>query len=120
MSKSALKALRDYQGNLAVQTQILNVPNQVGEVQDGDLVIAVFPSSWVFIGFATKLPSINGNESSRIRLDCVFNIHRWGTKEGLGEIAVGGPTSETVLYPAGPVHGAPIFLMKADVEKWLK
>ena len=30
-------------------------------------------------------------------------IRRWGTTQGIGEIALGGPTGETVLDPCGTV-----------------
>jgi hypothetical protein len=79
---------------------------------DGDLIIAVMDRGWVFVGFATILPE------GEVRLDCAHNIHRWGTTKGLGEIAVGGPTKETILYEAGIVYGKPILVMKADINKW--
>ena len=32
-----------------------------------------------------------------------FNIRKWGTTAGLGEIALNGPTKDTVLDPCGTV-----------------
>jgi hypothetical protein len=85
----------------------------LSDINDNDLIIAVMDRSWVFIGFVTKL------HDGRIRLDCCHNIHRWGTTEGLGELAVKGPLSDTVLNKSGPIYGVPIFMMKVEDEKWL-
>ena len=80
--------------------------------QDGDLIIAVMDRGWVFVGFVTKI------SEEEIRLDCAHNVHKWGTTKGLGEIALAGPTTETVLYKAGVVYGKPILLMAADIDNW--
>ena len=50
-------------------------------------------------------------------------IRRWGTTRGLGEIAMGGPTSETKLDPIGTVRSpirALIGLVNCKAEKWPK
>jgi hypothetical protein len=80
--------------------------------KDGDFVIAVMDRGWVFVGFITNLPN------ERIRLDCCYNIHHWGTDKGLGQLAVYGPREETKLYEAGVIYGKPIFIMSADIDKW--
>lgn len=82
------------------------------DVKNGELAIVVLDRGWVFVGFVTHL------EDERIRIDCCYNVHKWGAERGLGQIAVEGPTSETILYPAGPVYGKPIFLMGVNEEKW--
>lgn len=79
---------------------------------NGDLMIAIMPSGWVFVGFITRL------EDKEIRLDCCHNIHKWGTTKGLGQLAVEGPQPETILNPVGTMFGTPLFLMKADLDKW--
>lgn len=43
------------------------------------------------------------------------NIRRWGTTKGLGELAAGGPTSKTVLDPAGTVR-APLHSVVGMLE----
>ena len=93
--------------------EILNVESSKECVKDGDLCIAVMDRGWVFVGFMNRM------DNGRILLKSAYNVHRWGTKEGLGEIAVNGPTEDTVLYDCGDIYGAPIFLMSADIEKWL-
>ena len=53
-----------------------------------------------------------GNEVSRadgrIILDDASCIRRWGTERGLGQIALSGPTKDTMLDPCGtldaPAH----------------
>lgn len=83
------------------------------QIANGDLVIAVMDRGWVFVGIITELAN------DKIRLDCCFNIHKWGTTQGLGELAEKGPLKETVLYSSGPITGTPIFLMGVNDEVWL-
>lgn len=48
-------------------------------------------------------------------------IRRWGTTRGLGEIAAGGPTPETVLDPCGTVRVHPlaiIMTIDCEAQKW--
>lgn len=49
------------------------------------------------------------------------NVRRWGTKEGLGELAIKGPLPETQLDDTGTVR-APmkslIALIACDQSKW--
>jgi len=56
----------------------------------GDYKIVILQRGWVMVG-----------KFERIGSDCKLHdaavIRNWGTKKGLGEIASGGPTKETVL-----------------------
>ena len=61
--------------------------------------IVVVTASWVFLGDVTDLP-----EQGIIRIENAFNIRQWGTTKGLGEIALKGPTSSTVLDAYGVVE----------------
>ena len=51
------------------------------------------------------------------------NIRRWGTRNGLGELALNGPLSETILDPVGniqiPAH-AIISVIETDAKLWEK
>ena len=58
--------------------------------------IIVTKNVFVFLGQVTQTPK------ETIVTDC-FNIRRWGTTKGLGEIALSGPTSSTVLDDYGTV-----------------
>lgn len=53
--------------------------------------IYVIEAGWVLTGFDA---SITSNE---VRIENSACIRRWGTAEGLGQLALKGPTGETVL-----------------------
>ena len=60
--------------------------------------IVVLKERWVFIGLwhdATDQEPAYLTEAACIR--------RWGTTAGLGQIALSGPTKETILDPCGIV-----------------
>ena len=58
--------------------------------------IVVFPYGFVFVGDLTRT-------DKQIRLDNAACIRVWGTSNGLGELAMGGPTAATTLDPCGIV-----------------
>lgn len=58
--------------------------------------IVILQRGWVMIGRWSR----DGDDCS---LDNAHVIRQWGTKKGIGEL-VGGPTSSTVLDPAGHVE----------------
>ena len=60
------------------------------------IVIAI--QGFVFIGEAERMEHEDG-----IRLTGAAVIRKWGTTAGLGQIALQGPTSETVFDPCGIV-----------------
>ena len=50
-------------------------------------------------------------------------IRRWGTTKGLGEIAMGGPTKETILDKLGIAHvqlSKVLFIIDCEQSKWKK
>ena len=57
------------------------------------------------------------------RVDEARNIRTWGTKRGLGELALKGPTTETVLDDVGaleaPIH-ALIHVIDTEEKLWTK
>ena len=61
-----------------------------------DIQIVVVEGGWVLIGIA-KLDV----QKQAIELTNAHVIRRWGTTKGLGEIALGGPTKQTVLDKLG-------------------
>ena len=77
--------------------------------------IVVAQSGWVFVGEYSEEPG-------KIVLANAHNIRRWGTTKGLGEIALKGPTPETVLDPYGVVHLhiSAVLLSISCSEVWLK
>lgn len=60
--------------------------------------IVVASQGFVFIG------DITNDGDDYLRLDNASCIRRWGTTNGLGQIALQGPTSETILDPCGVVE----------------
>lgn len=77
--------------------------------------IVVVQSGWVFVG---ELSYESGPDGMAI-LNNAKNIRVWGTKNGLGELALRGAQSETVLDEYGivkvPRH-AILALIKCEVE----
>ncbi len=76
--------------------------------------ILVLQRGWVVVGEVTK-------EGSEVVVSKSSVIRRWGTTKGLGEIAAGGPTADTVLDPAGTVRVhelAVVMSLDCDAEKW--
>ena len=58
--------------------------------------IVIATQGFVFIGTADEQPH-------NLRLTNAYCIRKWGTTAGLGEIALNGPTKETILDYAGVV-----------------
>lgn len=59
--------------------------------------IIVITNGFVLIGDVTAVKSTYVVKEASV-------IRRWGTTKGLGQIALEGPTSETVLDPCGTVE----------------
>lgn len=60
-------------------------------------------------------------EGSHWRITKAATIRRWGTKRGLGEIALDGPTNRTILDPEGTVRCHELVVIKmidCNAEKW--
>ena len=49
------------------------------------------------------------------KLTDAYNIRQWGTKNGLGELALKGPQSGTILDPTGTVN-APLSAIVCSIE----
>lgn len=56
--------------------------------------IVIVDAGWVFCGETTYREHFTGTQ---LRLDNCYNIRVWGTSQGLGELALKGALSETVL-----------------------
>lgn len=63
----------------------------------GALRIVILQRGWVVVGNV----HLDGVE---YRIENAKVVRVWGTKRGLGEIAMGGPTKDTVLDDAGTVR----------------
>ena len=62
----------------------------------GEYKICILQRGWVMVGKLER----NGSEC---KLHHASVIRSWGTKKGLGEIAMGGPKKETTLDPCGGI-----------------
>lgn len=88
--------------------------SEAGPTPETKKQILVLQRGWIFIGDLTK----DGDE---FVLSNAQNIQRWGTKDGLGQLAMSGPTSGTVLKGAGTVRChelTVVFRMDVDESKW--
>jgi len=58
-------------------------------------VIVVVEAGWVFFAEGSE------EREGKLWLTDASTIRRWGTTKGLGEIALSGPTNETILDYCG-------------------
>lgn len=80
----------------------------------GPVRIVVMDRGWVHVGRWSR----DGDEC---RLDNAYTVRRWGTTRGLGQIAAEGPTTSTVLDPAGTVRyhvGSAVLSIDCDESRW--
>ena len=61
--------------------------------------IFVITSGWVLTGYLE-----GGPNSDQVAINDASCIRRWGTTNGLGQLATQGPTDSTVLDFCGPVE----------------
>lgn len=79
-----------------------------------EIKIAILQRGWVFIGRFER-------KKNDCKLTNAFNIRRWGTTRGLGEIAKNGVNCNTVLDPAGTIefdYLTVVALISCSQEKW--
>ena len=82
--------------------------------ETGATVIAVLDRGWVVVGKYAQ-------QGTRCELNNASVIRIWGTKNGLGEIAVDGPTEKTVLDKVGSWRfdvRTSVGILQCDAEKW--
>ena len=76
--------------------------------------IVVIESGWVLVGdYEGKRDKTLLTDASVIRL--------WGTSKGLGEIAINGPTKDTVLDKLGVTEITNkhiLFIVECNQQKW--
>lgn len=70
------------------------VPKSQTVEPSGDLKIVILQRGWIMIGRFTR-------SGSDCKLSQASVIRSWGTTKGIGEIASGGPTSNTKLDKCG-------------------
>jgi hypothetical protein len=78
--------------------------------------IVVLQRGWVAVGDYTET-------ENEVQLDNAAIIRRWGTEEGLGELAANGPTKSTVLDPCPIIRThklAVVLSMEIVEDKWVR
>lgn len=81
---------------------------------DGEYCIVILQRGWVFVGQLHQ----RGSHCELVNAAC---IRKWGTTKGLGQIALDGPTSETILDKCPPMHFhelTAVGIMECAEEKW--
>jgi hypothetical protein len=72
--------------------------------------IVVLQRGWIVVGDVTQ----SGNT---IIINNASVIRRWGTTNGLGQLALGGATKDTILDPCGTVKAHELaIVMTIDVQ----
>jgi hypothetical protein len=76
--------------------------------------IAILQRGWAMIGRFER-------KGNNCKLSDASVIRRWGTTQGLGELALNGKTSNTILDKAGSVefdYLTVVALIDCDPKKW--
>lgn len=82
--------------------------------EDGEWKIVVLQRGWVAVGKYYR-------DGHNCRLEEASVIRRWGTKKGLGELALNGPQSETKLDESGTIRfhlGAEVCRLDCKTANW--
>jgi len=66
-------------------------------MSNGKRQIVILQRGWIVVGDVTR-------EGNDVVVSNSSVIRRWGTKNGIGQLALAGPTSETVLDPLGRIE----------------
>lgn len=84
----------------------------MSETTERPVRIVIGPRGWVWVGYYSR-------EGEDVTLTSARCIRRWGTTQGLGELAT-GPTSQTTLDKAGTVRipAALAITYDADAAGW--
>jgi hypothetical protein len=83
--------------------------DSVAEELHGKRVIVIASYGWVFTGYRAE------QDTDHVLIEKSDVIRVWGTTNGLGQLALSGPQSETVLDPCGTVD-LPVTSVIAVIE----
>lgn len=84
------------------------------DLEDKGYRIVVVDRGFVFVGFVREAHNCIHVLNAR-------NIRKWGTTQGLAQLAKDGPTKETILDPEMDIeipHRAVIFTIKTIMKLW--
>jgi len=98
---------------MSTETVIINGVEYAPVATDSPVKLVVLQRGWNVVGRY----HVDGEQ---VTITDAKVIRRWGTTRGLGEL-VEGPTSETVLDPAGTVRAhllGVVLTVDADADAW--
>jgi hypothetical protein len=78
--------------------------------------IIVLQRGWIAVGCVSQ-------DGDQVTITKASVIRKWGTTNGLGEIAASGPTKDTVLDKCPDIRAhvlTVVFQMECNLEKWAK
>lgn len=90
----------------------------MSEANAKEIRIVIVVSGWVFVGEYEFDKTLNC-----VRLENASCIRSWGTTAGLGQLAIKGPQSATVLDYTGIVDvpiGSVVATIRCNPEVWAK
>jgi hypothetical protein len=76
--------------------------------------IIIGQRGWVWVGDVTRT-------AEEVTIENAFNVRRWGTTKGIGQLAIEGPQPNTALDPCPTVTLHPLAVIgayKCNPEKW--
>jgi hypothetical protein len=75
------------------------VPNASPKINpnEGKREIVILQRGWIMVGNVKK-------EGNDVVITNTCLIRRWGTTQGIGQLALTGPTADTILDPCGVVR----------------
>ena len=82
----------------------------------GNLKIMILDRGWVFIGLVRGF-------SGGFAIEEAHCVRYWGTTDGIGQLALSGPTDKTKLDPAGTItvpRHALIAALDVDPKNWVE
>ncbi len=81
-----------------------------------DIRIVIGQRGWVFVGEYSEC-----DETKALCLNNASVIRQWGTTKGIGQLAISGPTDNTVLDPCGEVAMhvlSAVAVIKCNADNW--
>jgi hypothetical protein len=82
--------------------------------RNGTIQIVVLQRGFVVVGIFNRI-------GENVKISRCQLIRKWGSKHGLGEIAISGPTEKTILDPIGlcqfHILGI-VFTINCENDKW--
>lgn len=88
--------------------------DSIGPQKETEKQIVILQRGWVMVGDFSQ-------DGVNCQLDNASIIRIWGTTKGLGELALGGPTSSTKLDPCGLVKFHELTIvsrLSVNEDKW--